>query len=49
MPAWSSTTVDGAVTIAVDAPEDTIIRFDVNDADVAETVAGADSRLIEGK
>ncbi|PZT99633.1 MAG: hypothetical protein DI630_16450 [Gordonia sp. (in: high G+C Gram-positive bacteria)] len=47
--AWSSTTVDGAVTIAVDAPEGTIIRFDVNDADVAETVVGAGSRLIEGE
>lgn len=38
----SSTTVDGAVTVLVDAPDGTIIRFDVNDASIAETVVGDD-------
>ncbi|MEW1938742.1 UNVERIFIED_ORG: hypothetical protein EDC92_1206 [Dietzia maris] len=45
--AHSSTTVDGAVTVLVDAPEGTIIRFDVNDASLAETVVGGAARLVE--
>lgn len=45
--AHSSTTVDGAVTVLVDAPEGTIIRFDVNDASLAETVVGGATRLVE--
>ena len=36
----SSTTVDGAVTVLVDAPDGTTIRFDVNDASIAQTVVG---------
>lgn len=39
----SSTTVDGAVTVLVDAPEGTTIRFDVNDASIAETTVGDDT------
>ncbi|MFI8696028.1 hypothetical protein [Dietzia maris] len=38
----SSTTVDGAVTVLVDAPEGTIIRFDVNDASIDEITVGVD-------
>lgn len=38
--AWSSTTVDGAVTIAVDAPAGTVLRFDINDNDWAEVTVG---------
>lgn len=41
--AHSSTTVDGAVTVLVDAPEGTIIRCDVNDASVVETTVGDDT------
>ena len=41
--AHSSTTVDGAVTVLVDAPEGTIIRFDVNDASIVETTVGDDT------
>lgn len=36
----SSTTVDGAVTIAVDAPDGTIIRLDINDADITQATVG---------
>lgn len=43
----SSTTVDGAVTVLVDAPDGTIIRFDVNDASIAESVVGDASRLVD--
>ena len=43
----SSTTVDGAVTVLGDAPEGTTIRFDVNDASVAESVVGEASRLVD--
>ena len=41
--AHSSTTVDGAVTVLVDAPEGMTIRFDVNDASIAETTVGDDT------
>lgn len=41
--AHSSTTVDGTVTVLVDAPEGTTIRFDVNDASIAETTIGDDT------
>lgn len=39
----SSTTVDGAVTVLVDAPEGTTIRFDVNDASLVATTVGDDT------